>query len=168
MLDGGAQGFEDQARHQAALLKQQARQREEQARPRTQQLQPQTVTQRGAVEGRGKKATPAKQPHLSSALEPGFVAERSNQIWSDVASQRSESYAQTKQLAQKPDKQAVLEQNHQLIRQMNARGEAVLDDRQSEKSFKSFTQISQQQKYSKNEPNFDFSSDEIWRKPEEK
>jgi len=37
----------------------------------------------------------------------------------------------------------------------------VLEERQSEASYKSFAQISQQRKYSKNEPNFDFSSEEI-------
>ena len=35
------------------------------------------------------------------------------------------------------------------------------DDRQSEKSHKSFTQVSQHQKYDLKEPNFDFSSEEL-------
>jgi len=152
----------DQARYQ-----QQELQRQAQYRPQTQQ----TAVINPQGQARRQHDTPAsKKPQLASALQPNFVAERSNQIWSDVASQKSQSYAQAPRVEEVPteDKRAFLNQNQELIRQMQARGEAVLDDRQSEKSFKSFTQMSQHQKYSKTEPNFDFSSDEIARKPGER
>lgn len=33
------------------------------------------------------------QKMVPSALQPGFVADRSNQIWSDVASQKTQNLA---------------------------------------------------------------------------
>jgi malate/lactate dehydrogenase len=77
---------------------------------------------------------------LPSALQPNFVADKSSQIWSEVASIKSQSYVN--QPSPMDEKQIHKQQHEELIRQINTRGQAVLEERQSEASYKSFAQIS--------------------------
>jgi len=88
-----------------------------------------------------------------------------------VASQKSQSHAAYRAEKAEPehDPQYLRDQNERIMSQIASRtpvqpagnqsqyqSQFDATDRQSEKSFKSFTQTSQHQKYSKNEPNFKF------------
>lgn len=144
------------AQYQQFLLHQQA-QMEAQMRPQTTQMRPDTST---TQQIRSKASIHAKVP---AALRPNFVAEKSSQIWSDVASQRShvQPHFDGPVHGHQEAEVNLMEQNRILAQEMNQRAALLEQSRHSEKSFKSFTQISEHQKYSKTEPNFDFSSDEV-------
>jgi hypothetical protein len=53
------------------------------------QLRPKTQHTVKIPAHRVEKKKEPSNPHLASALLPGFVAEKSNQIWSEVASMKS-------------------------------------------------------------------------------
>jgi len=74
---------------------------------------------RGGTGAARTRKEPLKQP-LPSALQPNFVADKSSQIWSEVASIKSQSYVN--QPSPMDEKQIHKQQHEELIRQINTRG----------------------------------------------